>query len=61
MGEDLGSTNQVSETWSRETVRFWISDVAGSATQWGASWGLVQGLLIVTQSPCMYVYMYVCV
>ena len=42
MGEDLGSTNQVSETWSQETIRFWISLVVDSETQCWASWGMVQ-------------------
>ena len=62
MGEDLGSTNQVSETWSRETMRFWISHVLGSETQCWASWGVVQGASHSDTEPvCVCVCVCVCV
>ena len=62
MGEDLGSTNQVSETWSWETMRFWISRVLGSETQCWASWGVVQGVSHSDTEPvCVCVCVCVCV
>ena len=60
MGEDLGSTNQVSETWSQETIRFWISLVVDSETQCWASWGMVQGASHSDTEP-VYVCMCACV